>query len=618
MVVWTYLRTTQPAVLGGAGHLAQMAAGGGVIPTLHYALLMFIACAMAASFVLAGHMVCQRTGFLNTRNLSSGDLGVFYFVGMSVFLSVYSALAMISGRAGMSVWVMVVLLVAASVYSCRRQRVFQRSVAFITGNARSIAVISPLAVAVLCTLHYLVTMRGGMGTGWFYDDLGRYVVTLNKVPLVNRHYGQSLLSSVGLFVVGVGSDRSTYPQVALDAWLFLSQIALAFVFHRFLREMGVSRLGCWIGAAILMTGNTALSLLPHIVYDHDYPYVMNLYTDSLFGIAGWLMVVMYLIQRCRHAGRDVQMTALGRSLIVPALIVFTFNATAELNILVVLLLVAVLMAVNLFRRVTRFWIPYGELTVMLLVFSAVAVAGAFQGGVFAGRVVSAERRAGSPFWELDADTKSSRMSLADPRWWYLPYIVLGLPTGFGNQLVPQALMSDPGSPAAAATLESPASPNVAISANERILDRIGGAATPPIYKFVDAAELFELRATQTLRVIWFPVFGLVALGVLVARSSGAGLLRAFWCIAAVSFIAGVAGAVFTNSVGGDAFYWKWALTRLSEPGMCLAMVAFVVVADRFASTRRSRLAQYAFWGGLASFMAFGTFLRIFLYPSFNG
>lgn len=603
LVAAAYLRATQPMLLNGTGPLGRMLAAGGNIDTVHYFQLLLIAGAVSVIFVLAGYLACRATGFLNITALALPDAGVFFYVGMALFLTLATGLAMTTGAARESIAATLALMTAAGLYSVWRAPALAR-------GPRHLGVALawlPVLVAILCLAHYVVSQRGGGGTGWFYADLARHITTENTMPLVNRHYGQSVLASIGLAVVGVGGDRFTYPQVAMDAWLFASQIALALVFFRMLLALGVSEAGRYAGTFILMFGGTALSLVPHIVYDHDYPFVFNVYTDSLFGVGGWVILVLYLLDRAAAATRPAAWAAMA----VPALVVATFNATAELNILVAVLVVASLLLLGVVRAERT--IPARDLALLLALVIVTAGLGSLLGGVFAGRTASAERAAASPFWEAAADADSARMSISDPRWYYLPHVVLGLPTGFGNLPAPAAM-----APAAAAdsrpSLETPGSPNVT-SANGRLLDRFQGTTQPAVYDFIDPWYLAELRIYQAVRVIWFPIAGLAGLGWFVARRASPPGSAFFWRLALVAFAASVGGVVLSNSPGGDAFYWKWGLTRLLEPGLCLAMIAFVMAADLVISPRRAR---YVLWAVLSLLMTASALLRILAYPSLVG
>ena len=610
-----YLWLTQPLLATGAGPLGRMLAAGGNLDTVQYLQLAIIALLVSVTFVLAGYRLCRLTHLPGFQSLSWPDLGVYYYAGMALFLVIGSAIAMLSGSARGSLFAVIAALVAASAHTIWREHLLSRTTRSIASHARMIALWSPVAAAVLCLVHYVITQRGGGGTGWFYADLATHVATVNTVPLVNRHYGQSLLASLGLSIVGVGGDRFTYPQVALDTWLFLSQVALALVFYRVLAALGVGGRGRWAGTFILMFGGTALSFVPHIVYDHDYPFVFNLYTDSLFGIAGWLIIILFLIDRARPAPAARRPMALA-SLAVPALIVATFNATAELNILIVLLVVASVLVLNVVAARADRRIPATEVAVLLVAFAVAAASGSLQGGVFAGRTTSAARAAASPFWESTANADSARVSISDSRWWYLPHVVLGVPTGFGNLPAPAAMM--PGPPRQRPNLENPALLDSAGSANARLLERFQGLTKPAVYDFADPWYLVELRVSQAVRVLWFPLLGLSVLGWLSAAGAVSAVAGFFWRVATVSFALGVGGVVLANSPGGDAFYWKWALTRVLEPGLCLAMIALIVAADHVVSRRQSPAAQRLLWGALALLMTASTLLRILGYPSLVG
>src|SRR4029077_2715394 len=97
---------------------------------------------------------------------------------------------------------------------------------------------------------------------------------------------------------------------------------------------GVSTPGATVGVVMLMLGNSALSMLPYIMYDHDYPLIMNVYTDSVFGIAGVLIIVLYLL-RIVDRRDGIACSWRPATLVVPAVIMAAFNYTAELNALII-------------------------------------------------------------------------------------------------------------------------------------------------------------------------------------------------------------------------------------------------------------------------------------------
>jgi hypothetical protein len=229
-------------------------------------------------------------------------------------------------------------------------------------------------------------------------------------------------------------------------------------------------------------------------------------------------------------------------------------------------------------------------------------------------LTSEARKADSPFWEGQASAAS--LSIASARWWYLPVIVPGLPMGFGNFPFP-AMLGAPGD-------VGPTNPRVLDDAvNERLIEHFRGAPETAFrYRF--AIYAFETRLFQMVQAIWFPLAGVVLLGFGLmtrwpAQDGASGrTLRVLWVSAATALPAAGAFVFFANSKGGNALLWKWALTRALEPGLCLATVAFVLVADRVLLRIESPRARMAAWCALIALMSFGTLFRVFGYPNFDG
>jgi len=159
------------------------------------------------------------------------------------------------------------------------------------------------------------------------------------------------------------------------AWLLLAKIALLLVSWRTLRELGVSRIGAGMGLAVLLLGNAAFSLLPHVPSDDDYPLVMNASMASLFVIAGVVILARYLCRR--------------------------FGAPATK------------------RSGPRF--QWAGLAVPAIFVIALVVSRAGDRGDRRDR-----RPAAAPAVSM------SMVSVTHPGWWYLPEVVPGIATGLGN------------------------------------------------------------------------------------------------------------------------------------------------------------------------------------------
>jgi hypothetical protein len=338
--------------------------------------------------------------------------------------------------------------------------------------------------------------------------------------------------------------------------------------------------------------------------------VLNIYSDSLFGIAGFVILVSYLVSR----GRGMPETASPQrpwwfSLIVPGLITMAFSYTAELNMMLSLAVMGGGLVLALFDRRARFNLPVRELVGVLLVSVCAIAAGTMQGGILAGRIASVEKKKNTPF--LEPSVATAGMTALNPRWWYL---TVSLPGGL-RAIEMGGLPCQLG--------------DVCDSINDPLLNRFHRGVSGKAFRYIYLIQLAELRFFEALRLVWFPLVGLMALGLLVLSPRFSSLrrtesqqelapVRLFWLLATGSFTVGFMVVFSANSVGGDAFYWKWALTRVFEAGLCLGMLAFAIAVDRFLRLVPSRSWRYVAWSALAVVMSFATLFRIFAFPGLNG
>jgi len=604
-LLWlNYVRTIDPSVRWPtdiliATHTIQ--AANSTIAMPQYIEFLLLVAAVAVSFVFTGYFVCRVTGFL-VRPFAAVDMGVSYFVGMAAFLSLDVGAAVLSRRARASAVTIVILFAAVSAYTMRRWVDWHGVKAWMASRGRVMLWGAPFIVGALCLLHFVVATRAGLT----YDEFAQQIAVSDRLPLFERHFGQSLLASVGLMAFGTGETPFAFAKILINDWLYASQIAFVFLLFRFLSDLSVSRMGAVAGVFILMLGNSALSLLPYIMYDHDYPLMLNIYADSIFGIAASLIIVAYLFQHRQPKNviaRDRSWADAG--FVVPALFMFAFNYTAELDAVIVFVVFGVLAAVNARART---W-PWARLATLVAVCAIATLVGAGGGGLFSTRISGESGPRTSSAAARQAS--GAQITLVEPRWWYLPYKIVGLETGYGNLPEPNLLLrarnADP-------YLEKIAS--YSQSTNESLIGAFDRDRTWAAYEHL--VYLAELRVGRLVQALWFPLSGVVGLGVLLRTrlaDPGSGdadieTLRLFWLITATVFGGSVAFVFFANTAGGNAVFWKWALTRLLEPGLCLATIAIVVALDRVTLAFETPRRRYLTLLAVALVMSCGPLYRI--------
>ena len=614
LVWWLYVLATDPTIVTLPDLLQgrhYVRAGGAMVPMTKYFGLLALVAAIGCSFVLAGHFVCRATRFWTVDRFAGADGGVYYFVGMATFLATYLVAAVFTHHTRLPALVIAVAFAAMSAYTVLRFRLWRDAKDWIVSNGRTILVLAPLVVATLCLLQFVVTTRRGPN----YEEFAHFIVTENRLPLLNRHFGQSLLASVGLMAVGNGTVPYANALVLINNWLYVSHVGLMLLLFRFLRELSVSRAGAASGVVMLMVGNSALSLLPFIVYDHDYPLLLNIYTDSVFGIGGYLTILLYLLHIHEKDDDTEHRRWFDTGSLVPAAIMLAFNCTAELNAVMVFLAFGVFIVVNVWRR-TWTW-TLRRMAPLAAVCGLATLIGAQGGGMYSSRFVSDARKQASPFFERDS--AGARLSLANASWWYLPHKILGFETGYGNLPLPNVLVehahfTDVNAEGVAAYSES---------ANVNLIDEFY-RDTPRWSSYKNLIYLVEMRMLHLIQALWFPLCGVVGLGVLLTTESTRPIpphradgdldrLRLFWLVSAVSFGTSVAFVFFANTEGGNGVFWKWALTRVLEPGLCLATLAIVVALDRITLAFDSPSRRRNTWIAVVLLMSFGPLYRIFCF-----
>jgi hypothetical protein len=369
---WLYLAWTGVLVfhVSDLTRLGPIEAGRGVVSAGRFFQSLALVVALSVLLTLTGHWLCVRTRFLESSDFHARDIGVCYFAGLALFVVVFNAVGLASGHAFVPLIVVLLLCVAAAVSTIGSSRVWPR-ILRAREDVGAVALWMPVVVAALLVLHYIVTKRFAPT----YDEFARSIVVRDRIPALNRHYAQSLLAAVGLFLSGAQAHPRFVDEslVFVNNWLFVSQIALAFLLWRTLSAFRVSAAARWFGTGILLFGNSALSLLPHILYDHDYPLVLNIYTDSLLGIAGVLLIVLFVSDAIRpESDRRVWP-------VVPALMMAVFHLSAELNLVVIGLVLIVLLLTGVTRSAGR---RAGALARTTAVLAVAAAIGAFQGGMF--------------------------------------------------------------------------------------------------------------------------------------------------------------------------------------------------------------------------------------------
>ncbi len=246
---------------------------------------VLIVLGFAILFCLIGKMALAQIGLDNQNEYYV--LAGSYFIGMAVYLSVLRTLAMIIPSFKIAFWSLLIVGIVFFVLCLFRGHVL-RDVKWKK---------LPIKVAglwVVFTFHALLyrlcvfskglhvyTSIGTIGSQR-YAGIASYFVAQDRIPVLNQSYGQSLLAS---FSSMFGRDNLCF---ALVLWLSLSGVFLCLLLYGVFRRFFSAGLSILLVCVVDM-GSVSLTLAPVRVVDSDYPLLFNGYTDSVVGVATFMV-----------------------------------------------------------------------------------------------------------------------------------------------------------------------------------------------------------------------------------------------------------------------------------------------------------------------------------------
>ncbi len=489
-------------------------------------------------FFLAGRAVSERaTGF------GDSSWSCSYFLGMGLFLSVLRLADSVTGRLSLSVPIAVAVLVIAAARA-------------LTAGARPRPrqVVAFAALWALMFLSCLVwwfdfSSDPSTGTHWGSIHSGRYVriaqafVAANRILRFQQNLGESALVASHLLV-----SRSS-PYLALTLHLSAGLVALAGALLAWLRSFGVSaRFRRW-GVVFVMLCNVSLSLTFINLVDCGSPLAIIGYVDTVFGVGS--LVVLLLGLRRAWESRVLDWNVVG----VTALISYAWSFTAPQNIVLGAGL-AGLTAVWTVRA--RDWGSFRRASVL----GSAGLVAALAGALFGGMLMPKARLDPAASTNPDAmQTSGSTNGLT-----FNPMIFFKA-SHYGM------LRESP-------WLYAPASYGEVI------------AAARPAGKmelFRSAMLRIEMQGWEALRILFFPVLGLLAGITLVSRpmsQTDAGASRVL--VDRDTFLVAAAWILLVPGVA-LAFLFSWngfkhELNRFLYPGIVTAQTLLVVSAFRLSGT----------------------------------
>jgi hypothetical protein len=366
-----------------------------------------------------------------------------------------------------------------------------------------------------------------------YAWVSNYISECGHIPVIGQNTGQSILSFMG----GISGKR---PYFFLFLWLYTSVFFLSVFIYGIVGLYENRARLVLLAVLIFMMGNSALSITHVLVIDSGSPFALNGYTDSLFGVFSVLMLLLF------HAHLQKGMTNILPTFIVVTLICVANFFTAPQNMLYIFALIPLLILIakisNTGMKVPIFW---GS----VLVFSALMAIP--QGGMLTPKVMQTA---------LDIPGLMSVQGYAGSQVKYRGVKVMpGTPFHFGSA-------------------------NEGWSSGQlSFLKEAQGYAANWKKNFFKIVWIFEQIFFTSLRVLFFPIVGIVVLFIMYRRNPDHVELKqktitlpsykVFYIFGGYTFIIGFI-IEFSLMING----YKWELSRFLIPGMTIGMLGVSLCA----------------------------------------
>lgn len=277
----------------------------------------------------AGCALLRRCALGPIERYSGAFLGLSFFVGHSIFLSVWRISAS-STTASFGLYLTLMLFSLVAVLHFRRpQRYFLR----LDLRTRLCLLLYCAGVATLTSGYWCLPLSLGTGPWAYlgsghsirYANIADYILRTNSIPVIGQSYGQALLAVVPGFF---GTHR---PLLGLLAWLILSLIVVGIFTYGLLRSAGLTTGETLIGSLLILMGNSALSLVHINIVDTRWPILLNNYPDAVIGV-GSGMALLYLAPGLFRVTKGV----LTARLFTAVMICFSWSIIAPHNFILII------------------------------------------------------------------------------------------------------------------------------------------------------------------------------------------------------------------------------------------------------------------------------------------
>jgi hypothetical protein len=340
---------------------------------LVFLLAISICLAYAALFLSSGRRMLEKSGgFCHLSPALLGYMG--FFAGAALFIFFLSIGGVVLASAKLSLIASTALLLAIAAWGKKAQNV--ADLEWAQGLASKFAPVF-MAVGIVLLLIWLPPLNNPDGTIKYnhdlfgsansgrYANIAEYMVSEDRLPVVNQNFGQSLLAAPPLLM---GVDL---PYFSIYLWLAVSMAFAVLAFYELFRHFKIPSQYAAAGVFVLFLGNSALSLTHVMTIDSGSPLLANGYTDNIFSLMTFLIFLLWA------SGISNNLSILNApSLAIPAVLGFAWNITSAQNIFFAAFVMLYVLAMAFFAKKGT-----ASIALALFVLLAFAAAGATRGGM---------------------------------------------------------------------------------------------------------------------------------------------------------------------------------------------------------------------------------------------
>ncbi len=601
--------------------MSYIMAGSGVVKLHYFILGSVIACFFSSLFVMTGRALLFPLNIFRSDRLSF--FGYYYFMGLCPFFVTITLFSHMNISFLPNLLLSVIFLITISLipYWRKKQLLVQD---FFRDSFRSTSRIFLVGFLALFLLNIIARDRQGP----IYAEVAQYILDTLSLPIINRHYGQSILAAIVLvfFKTSKIANDLSLAKMCVNLWLPISEVFLLLIVYNLTEGIFIKKTNRIIVCFIAFAGNCALSLLPYIPSDHDFPLICNVYTDSVIGLG--LAVIAAKIGQILIQNTTLKKYHLALIAGLLYLLFAALNVTSELDMLVIAIALTPFFIFSIFTK--RNSASIRNLFILFLAVSLALASCQFMGGIFMAKnnVHLLEHKYKVLFDDNGGHEAIGRITPTNPDWWYISYVLPGFYVDFGNynSIFDGELVNNNSFNNRLLHIKNDNSIRNTVIQHEQI--NYLSTST-----FVRAIYLAEMRLGTILKVLFWPLLALVGCIGLLRRTKQhenniSNEMDKNKSICLLTSNSGISFSIFSfliglsimplNSVSGNALYWRWALTRFNEIGLFLMMIYIGIFSTSLLNRVNNFWIRSFLALGLLGLFTAGVLIRTFIYPSLGG